>query len=158
LMAEASSGRVERHHMRARYFTYRKWLEKENVPSIKGHFVNDLRTVEVHPWPRKGGKGVFLNLSDQEVTDAYVMELPAQGNTPVQHHLFEELLYVLTGRGATSVWNEGERPVSFEWQEGSLFAVPLNSYYQHFNLSGDTPARLFAVTSAPLAMNLYQSE
>src|SRR4051794_16126123 len=84
-MTQAQARRQpSRHHMRARYFTYRKWVEREAVPSITGHFVEDLRTVDVFPWARKGGKGVFLNLSDQEVTDAYVLELPETGNTPEQ--------------------------------------------------------------------------
>jgi uncharacterized RmlC-like cupin family protein len=157
-MAAARTRGDSYHHMRARHFTYDKWLENEGVPSITGHFVADLRELEVHPWPRMGGRGVFLNLSAQEVTDAYVMELPPAANTPVQHHLFEAVLYVLGGNGATSVWNEGQKPISFEWQEGSMFAIPLNARYQHFNASGASPARLFAVTSAPLTMNLYQNE
>ena len=40
----------------------------------------------------------------------------------------------------------GERH-SFEWQTGSLFAIPLNASYRHYNGSGAEPARFVAVRS-----------
>ena len=57
--------------------------------------------------------------------------------------------------GATNVWQSDGQKHSFEWQTGSLFAVPLNAWYQHFNGSGSEPARYFAVTNAPFMINLF---
>jgi len=70
----------------------------------------------------------------------------------------EEMIFVLSGRGSTSVWNAGEKKNSFEWQAGSLFAIPLNAHYQHFNGSGTEPARYLAVTTAPIMMNLIRND
>ena len=35
----------------------------------------------------------------------------------------------------------------------SVFSPPLNCYYQHFNLDGQSPARLFSVTHCPTVIN-----
>ena len=41
---------------------YQQWQKEEGIPVVKGFHIQDLRTVPVHPWPRKGGKGVFINM------------------------------------------------------------------------------------------------
>lgn len=136
---------------------YRLWQQAEGIPINRGAFVTNLHTAEVADWPRFGQKGAFVNLADQEHDDGYVLEIAAGGETKVQHHLFEVLLYVLSGRGATTFWQKGSKKQTVEWQRGSVFSPPLNCYYQHFNLDGQQPARLFAVTSAPTMINLYRN-
>src|SRR5207244_3763083 len=46
-----------------------------------------------------------------------------------------------------------EKKQTVEWSTGSLFSPPMNSRYQHFNLDGQRPARLFVGTTAPLMIN-----
>jgi hypothetical protein len=70
--------------------------------------------------------------------------------------MYEEQIFVLEGHGSTSIWNDGTKKVTFEWGPGSLFSPPLNTWRQHFNGSGDKPARLFGVTSVPPLMNLFR--
>lgn len=138
---------------------YEEWVAHEGLPVIKDYYLPDIRTVEIFPWPRKGGKGLFLNLiGTEDSNDAYICEIPPGGKLEPQRHLYEEMIYVLAGRGATSVWLENGQKQTFEWQAGSLFAIPLNFSYQHFNGSGKEPARYFAVTDAPLVMNLFHNE
>src|SRR5258708_14231177 len=72
-----------------------------------------------------------------------------------QHHLFEEMILVLSGRGSTAVWNNAGARVTFEWKAGAIFAIPLNCWYQHFNGSGQEVVRYVAVTNAPSVINLY---
>lgn len=89
--------------------------------------------------------------------DAYICEIPAGLALKPQRHFFEELVYVIKGRGATTVWQEGGPRRIFEWQEGALFSPPFNAWHQHFNGSGDEPARLVGVTSAPIMIDLIHN-
>lgn len=137
---------------------YEQWQETENIPVIHGFFVDDLTAVPVEPWERMGGKGAFINLDGAGgVCDCYVSEIPPGSSLKPQKHLFEETVLVLKGRGATTVWQEGGRKQTFEWQEGSLFAPPINTWYQHFNGHESEPARYASVTTAPLIFNLFRN-
>ena len=135
---------------------YEQWLLDEGVSVIRDYSVKDVRQLALGPWERKGGKGAVINLQGLEmVVDAYVCEIPPGGKLKAQRHLYEETIFVLEGFGATTVWNDGLSKRSFEWQQGSLFAPPLNTWHQHFNGSGSRPARLLGVTQAPLFINLH---
>jgi oxalate decarboxylase/phosphoglucose isomerase-like protein (cupin superfamily) len=88
--------------------------------------------------------------------DCYVCEIPAGGALAPQRQLCEEMILVLDGQGSTTVWNDAGERVAFEWKAGSLFAIPLNAWHQHFNGSGRTPVRFVAVTNLPPVINLYE--
>ena len=136
-----------------------KPLQREGIPIYRGSHVPDLHTADVAPWPRIGQKGAFVNLANQQQNDGWVMEIAPGGQTEVLHHLFESTYYILDGRGATTIWQGGSsKKQTVEWQAGSLFSPPLNSYYQHFNLDGQKPARLFTATTAPLQLNIARDE
>jgi mannose-6-phosphate isomerase-like protein (cupin superfamily) len=114
---------------------------------MEGFFIEDLKALELQPWDGKGGMGVRICLEGTgETNDAYVCEITPGKSLKPQRHLFEELIYIVSGRGATTIWQDSGPKRTFEWQEGAIFSPPLNSWYQHFNGSGDQPARYFAVT------------
>lgn len=135
---------------------YREWQESEGIPIYRGSYVTDLSTLGVAPWARVGQMGAFVNLADQEQDDGWVMEIAPTGNTKVLHHMCEGVVFVLEGRGATTFWQEGTAKESVEWKRGSVFAPPLNCYYQHFNGDGQAPARLLTVTNAPMVLNMFR--
>ena len=139
-----------------RYGAYRKWIESEGIPIISGSHVEDVRTMELGEWKRREGKGAYLTFSDQLVADGYVCEIAPGKSLKPQRHLYEEIILITEGRGATTVWYDGTLKRTFEWERGSLFAVPLNAWHQHFNASGNEPARYFALTSAPVVFELYR--
>ena len=136
---------------------YEVFQEKEGIPSVDGFFVEDLMDVEVKPWARMGVLGSYFNLGEQQENDAYICEIPAGSETEPQHHIFETLVYIHKGRGATTVWFEGDAKQTFEWSAGAIFAIPLNVSYQHFNVSNE-PVRFFAGTNAPHVINLFHNE
>ena len=138
--------------------TYQTWQAAQKIPVINGFFVEDIKTVEVAPWDLKGGLGAFVVLDGTGgVNDGYVCEIPPGGKLKPQKHLYEEMVYVAKGHGATTVWQNDGKKHTFEWGPGSLFAIPLNARYQHFNGSGSEPARYFAVTNSCFMMNLFHN-
>src|SRR3977135_1360032 len=137
---------------------YEQFIETEGVPIHTAVGVDDLRTAKVAPWARLDAKGAYIRLLGAEDTDnGYLLELDPGRSSAPEKHLFEEYFFVLTGRGTCEVWTEGETPQSFEWQEGSLFSVPLNTLHRLHNGSGSLPARLLAVTTMPIMMNLIHN-
>ena len=76
-----------------------------------------------------------------------------QARPDPQRHLFETLVYIHKGRGATTVWFDENAKQTFEWSAGAIFAIPLNVSYQHFNVSNE-PVRFLAGTNAPHVINL----
>jgi len=138
--------------------TYSTWQEAQKIPIIRGFFVEDIKTVEVAPWELKGGLGAFINLDGTGgVNDAHVCEIPPRGKLKPQKHLYEEMVYIAKGHGATTVWQREGRKHTFEWGPGSLFAIPLNAWHQHFNGSGSEPARYLAITNGCFMMNLFHN-
>jgi oxalate decarboxylase/phosphoglucose isomerase-like protein (cupin superfamily) len=136
---------------------YTRWVAKEGLDIIPSIYVESLHTVALKPWARRGGKGVFMNHEASRTSnDCYVCEIPAGGKLAPQRQLFEEMVLVLSGRGSTSVWNDAGQKLTFEWKAGALFAIPLNAWHQHFNGSGQEPARFVSVTNAPPVINLYE--
>ena len=138
---------------------YKTWQKKEGVRVIEDFAFDNLSTLELSPWERKGGAGAIINIPNSQMpNDAQIVEIVPGGVSEPEHHMYEEMVYILNGRGATSVWLDEKHKQTFEWHEGSLFAIPLNASYQHFNASGTEPARYIAVTNAPPMMRLFRNE
>jgi len=138
---------------------YLRFVRGDGLDIISAQYVPNLCTVELKPWPRRGdgAKGVFINHEASRTSnDCYVCEIAPGKKLEPRHHLFEEMIMVLSGRGSTTVWNNSGARVTFEWKAGSIFAIPLNCWYQHFNGSGQEVVRLVAVTNFPSVMNLYE--
>ena len=137
---------------------YGQWQAGEGIPVYDTFFVEDLKTLKLGPWERIGAQAAFVNLEGAgESNNCYIAEIAVGASTRPQRHLYEELVYILQGSGATTVWNETGDKHTFEWQAGSLFAVPLNAFHQHFNTSGAQPARYVAVITAPVVMNMFHN-
>ncbi|MBV8755560.1 MAG: hypothetical protein JO328_22110, partial [Hyphomicrobiales bacterium] len=113
---------------------YVRWVENEGLDIISAQYVENLRTVAVKDWPRRGGKGVYINHEASRTSnDCYVCEIAPGKKLEPQRQLFEEMILVLEGRGSTTVWNDEGKRITFEWGPGSLFAIPINAMHQHFN-------------------------
>ncbi len=135
--------------------TYESWIKQEGIPVVEGYGVEGVMGITRGPWGRTGGKGAFIQLKGMEgFTGMYVGEIPPGGLLNAERHLYEELIYILEGVGSTEVWSgRSSQKIYFEWQAGSLFAVPLNSWHRLINGSREAVVYL-AVTSAPLMIDL----
>ncbi|HZU15607.1 MAG TPA: hypothetical protein VFD01_03230 [Candidatus Dormibacteraeota bacterium] len=134
---------------------YLDFIRSEGIPIVED-FGLDLLSVEVRPWARLEASGAYTLVKGRgDFIDTYVLEIGPGSATAPQRHLYEEVVYVLDGHGSTTVELPGGGRRSFEWGRHSLFALPLNARYRHFNASGREPARLAGVTSLPLMLRAF---
>jgi len=138
---------------------YDLFMEAQEIPIYRDIGVHRVQDLPLKAWKRMGGKGTFIQLFGTErLWGSYVVEVPGAGALNTERHLYEELFLVVEGRGTTEVWAEGSKKKHvFEWQKGSLFAVPLNTFHRIVN-AASSPALLLAGTTAPNAMDLYSSQ
>ncbi len=137
---------------------YAAWAVKEGVP-ITEDFGVDLLEVPTAPWPRFGIDGGLVHLKGRgDFVSIFVLELAPGAKSAPQKHLFEEVVYVLSGHGNTTIETSDGRKHSFEWGPKSLFALPLNARYQHFNSSGREHARLASTNNLALMLNLFHND
>jgi mannose-6-phosphate isomerase-like protein (cupin superfamily) len=137
---------------------YDDWLKNEGVPIIDGVYIRDMRAAELGEWPRKGVKGAIAYLDGDDSSDIHIVEIPPGQSTVPEHHIYDEAIYILSGRGATTVWFDEDTKQTFEWSEGSFFAIPTNAYFQSHNGSGQDPVRYFSVTNLPSMMRQFHNE
>lgn len=138
---------------------YLKWVEagRATRPTFSGLLIQDVRTHPLRPWPELGVDGLYVQMADYQIVDGWILEIPPRGYTTPQRHMFEAGVYFFGGPGHTMIQQEGRRPQRIDWKRGTLFSIPLNVRYQHFN-DGALPARLVAVTSFPYVLNSLDSE
>ena len=133
---------------------YEQWIATVGIPIHRGYYVEDLRTLELGPWPERECDAAFLVLAGQEgVTEARVTEIAPTKTLPPQRFALDEVIYVVEGRGLSTVWAEGAGPKrTFEWEKHSMFIVPRNYSYQLTNTHGSERVRLLHYNYLPLSM------
>jgi quercetin dioxygenase-like cupin family protein len=138
---------------------YEQWKESEGLPTYRGLYIDNLHDLKLEPWRSSGtGSAAFINLEGTGgFNDAYVGEIPPGKSLKAHRHLYEETIYILKGRGATSVWINPDKKETFEWQEGSYYSLPMNAWHEHFNASGSEVVRYVAMTSAPRVIDTFNN-
>ncbi len=78
---------------------YERWFgkAKHHIPSFEGLVIQDARTIELAPWPGTGVNGLYIKMADYQITDGWILEIPAKGQTRVQRHMFEAGMYFFGG-------------------------------------------------------------
>ncbi len=105
---------------------YLRFVRGEGLDIISAQYVPDLCTVELRPWARRGegAKGVFINHEASRTSnDCYVCEIAPGKTLAPQHHLYEEMIMILAGRGSTTVWNNAGARVTFEFRGSAQLLV-----------------------------------
>lgn len=137
--------------------TYIDWAEQQGVPIERGYGI-DLMKIDLKPWDFFGMKGAVCEMiGGDDFISTFCFELPPGGQSRPLHHLYEEVIYVLEGQGMTQVTMPDGSHRTFEWNTNSLFQVPLNLTYQHFNASGQKPARLVSTNNLRFIMNQFRN-
>ncbi len=142
-----------------RYATpWETFLDEEGIPVYKGIGVRDARDLPRSDWSRVGGKACYVQLiGTNNDSGMMVVEIPARSSLKPQRHMYEERYVVIDGHGITEVWKEGSSAkTAFEWQQWSIFSVPLNANFRIENQSS-SPAVLVSASSAPKIMNLFHN-
>jgi len=137
--------------------SYQAFVRGEEAPLYEGSAIEDLASIELADWKRRGGKVAYTRMADQEILSLQIVEIPPGGELKPEHHMYEAIMLVLRGQGASSIWQSGERPHTVEWHEGSLLGIPLNAWHQEFNSSGTEPCRFVMGTNMAHMMNLYHN-
>ena len=107
------------------------WVASEGLELIHGYKIENVHDVPLRHWARTGGNAVWMQLEGTGgLNGACICEIPPGKQLAPVRHLYEEIIYVLSGQGSSMVWYEGQRKASFEWTAGSLFSIPLNTWHQ----------------------------
>ena len=108
--------------MWSKVYTYDEWMEAQGIPIYRGYYIEDLRTLQLGWWQARQCHSAFIQLLGQEgVTSARVTEIPAGKTLPPLKFALDEIVYVVEGRGLTTIWAGEKRPKkTFEWQKHSM--------------------------------------
>jgi len=141
--------------MWSKKFTYDHWMESTGLPVHKGFFVDDLRSVPLGWWEERQSRSAFIQLMGQEgVSSTRVSEIPPKETTKPLKFALDEVVYVASGQGMTTLWYDGSSvKKSFEWQAHSMFVVPHGCHHQFSSMRGDAPARLLHYNYLPIGLS-----
>jgi mannose-6-phosphate isomerase-like protein (cupin superfamily) len=139
-------------------FPHDVWMQAQGIPIHRGYFIEDLRTVDLGWWEARQCQAAFIQLQGQQgVSEARVTEVPPGETLPPVHLGMDEVVYVLQGRGLTTVWAGDGAKRSFEWQKNALFMLPHDCHHQFSNMAGDQPVRLLHYNYLPIACSVQEA-
>ncbi len=131
-----------------------QWMRSIGIPIHRGFYIEDGRTVELGWWEERQCNSAFVILEGQEgVGEARITEIPPGATLPPLKFALDEVVYVLQGRGLTTIQADASNPQKlFEWQPRSMFLLPRNRTYQLSNMQGNQALRLLHYNFLPVAL------
>ena len=132
--------------------------------TVKGMIAKDLLTHPLKPRPKRGNffAARFDELAGNTMLGCHVGEMPGHKNIG-HRHLDEALIMTLAGTGYSVLYQQDNTrswPLQHEvrWQPGSLIAIPVNAYHQHFNDKPDeVSVRQIAIKNVPTLKKVFAS-
>jgi oxalate decarboxylase/phosphoglucose isomerase-like protein (cupin superfamily) len=135
-------------------YTHDRWIDSLGLPIHSGYFIEDLRQIPLGRWEARGCDAAFIQLEGQQgITETRVSEIPAREVLPPVRLAFDEVVYVVQGRGATTIWDSSGARKSFEWGANSMCLLPRHHFHQFSNTHGSQPARLLHYNYFPLLLS-----
>src|SRR5688572_1981302 len=96
---------------------YEAWIATVGIPIHRGYYCEDGRTVELGWWEERQCNAAFLVLAGQEgISEVRITEIPPGATLPPTKFALDESIYVLDGRGLTTLSTDDGQKTSFEWQ------------------------------------------
>jgi hypothetical protein len=93
---------------------YEQWIKSVGIPIHRGYFIEDGRTLELGEWEERECKAAFCVLAGQEgVSETRVSEIAPGQTLPPIHFNLDEIIYVLSGRGLTTIWSADQPKKTF---------------------------------------------
>ena len=134
---------------------YAFWQETEGIPMYDGYWIEDVRTVSSEIGTNSG-KGALVNLNGAGmIAMSHINEIAPKQQLNAERHLYEEIVFILSGQGATVIWNDGGAKHTLNGKKAAFFhrlSTP--------GISTSTPIPQdqldISLTSAPQAINQYR--
>jgi quercetin dioxygenase-like cupin family protein len=135
-----------------------EWAKKH--PPTEATIITDLKTTDLIARPYRGTKARFYRLGGAVRLQPHVSEMPPGGRSVKHRHTTEAVLYIVCGRGHTTVAHDDQPEERIDWAEGDLLGIPLWAWHQHFNDSTTDVARYLAVQDTFMikGLGLHQIE
>ena len=85
---------------------YEVFMEEQNLPIHRGTVgFYDIRDLTLAAWKRIGAQGAFIELNGcGGLQGVYIVEVPGAGTIIAEKHMYEEVFYVLEGRGTSTIY------------------------------------------------------
>ena len=89
--------------------------------------------------------------------DIYLQEIPPGGRSGKHRHMADEYVFVTGGRGHDIHWDMSivlkdkyywvpqKEGAEYEWVEGDIVYIPINTIHQHFNADAKKPAYIISM-------------
>lgn len=134
---------------------YIDYIDNLDIPVYDDFQVDNVKDCDLGAWDRTGAKGAIVSLKGQEIiNNLHVHEIPKSEALEPEKSLYEKLIYVIQGTGATAIGPEDNETI-VEWDQNTLFALPRGVRHQHINTSNEEPVRLVAETDLPTLLSFF---
>ena len=143
---------------------YEKTLKDAKEQQRKDETLEKVVKAEEMPWD-DSPQGRLKHLCNEHMDvrsktmDIYIQEIAAGSHSGKHRHMADEFIFVLEGRGYDLHWDvdfdlkekfdwkTSQEPQRFDWQEGDIVYIPVNTVHQHFNSDPDSSARFISASN-----------
>lgn len=111
---------------------------------LETNFVADAINLPLVEARERGAGGGHIRFSMAKGSmNSHISQFPVGTYKKCHRHGPGAHVIILSGKGFSLMWAEGEEPKRYEWQAGSMIVPPNMWFHQHFN-TGTSPARYLA--------------